>query len=69
MEEKPSSILAMLTQEGKRKGGYLTVKEIKEKLPEEYFESEKLDEIFQVLAERDIQICEKEPEEGDLVLN
>ena len=40
-----------------------------EKLPEEYFESEKLDEIFQVLAERDIQICEKEPEEGDLVLN
>ncbi len=69
MEEKPSSILSLLTEEGKRKGGYLTVKEIKELLPEEYFDSEKLDEIFQVLSDRDIQICDKPPEAGDLILN
>ena len=60
--------LRQLIIDGKERG-YLTKSEIKEHLPAEFEDDEKLEDFFQRCEEMDIQIYDKPPESDDLILN
>ncbi|CAL4318118.1 RNA polymerase sigma factor RpoD [Buchnera aphidicola] len=68
MDQNPKSRLKKLIKYGKEQG-YLTFSEINDHLPEDLSNSERINEIIQMINDMGIQVVDKIPDTENLILN
>ena len=67
MEQNPQSQLKLLVTRGKEQG-YLTYAEVNDHLPEDFVDSDQIEDIIQMINDMGIQVMEEAPDADDLLL-